>query len=135
MSDKTKKATGGKLLMRSGGFALSLPIVIGLGGILMLVNSLIALIIIGGLLTGDPIVAPYLGALLTILVLGVFTMTVLFRGVFRYTGGIGKLWHRMQGIQEEKERVDRLIDEHKSNNQSDIETPYSFEDNTKQQKQ
>lgn len=110
MSDKLKKSTGGKLLLRSGGLALSLPLVIGLGGILILVNLMLTVLIVGGLLTGDAVVTPYISWLTLFLVLGLGTMVVLIRSVFRYTGGIGKLWSRLQGIHEERERVDRLID-------------------------
>lgn len=130
MSDKLKKSTGGKLLLRSGGLALSLPIVLGLGGVLMLVNSLLAVIIIGGLLTGDSTVAPYLSILGAVLALGVFAMAVLFRGVFRYTGGIGKLWSRLRGIQDERDRVGRLIDNQTTQTDANIEFGDDSEQNT-----
>ena len=111
MSKKLKKSTGGKLLVRSGGLVLSLPIVLFFGGILLLVNSLLAVIILGGLAGLSTVVQPYLGLLSLILLLGVFTMIVLFRGVVRYTGGIGKLWGRLRGIQEERARVERLMEQ------------------------
>lgn len=112
MTQKMKKSTGGKLLMRSGGLALSLPIVIGLGGILLLVNSLLAVVILGGLAGLSTVVQPYLWLLSLILLAGVLTMFVLLRGVVRYTGGIGQLWGRLRGIQEERARVERLMEQH-----------------------
>ncbi len=134
MTEKLKKDTNQQLIMRSGGFALSLPIVIVLGAILMIVNSLMAVIIIGGLLTGDSTVAPYLSWLSIFLVLGVATMVVMFRAVFRYTGGIGKLWKRRQGIQDEKVRVERLIG--KQDNEINVDNQvlnYSQNDENEQQ--
>ncbi len=114
--------------MRSGGFALSLPIVITLGSVLMLLNSLMALIIIGGLLTGDAIIAPYIGVLAIILALGVWSQLLLFRGVFKYTGGIGKLWSRLRGIQDEQARINQLIDNNKQTHDDDMMLDYESED-------
>jgi len=130
MSEKMKKSTGGKLLMRSGGLALSLPIVIFLGGILLLLNSLLAVIILGGLAGFSAVVQPYLGILSLILILGLATMFVLFRGVVNYTGGIGKLWGRLRGIQEERERVERLMEQQ---NVVDDEILYDDDDSGQQQ--
>lgn len=133
MSDKMKKSTGGKLLIRSGGLALSLPIVLLLGGILMMINSLLTVIIIGGLITGHTVVVPYVGWLAIFLALGVWTMLVLFRAVFRYTGGIGKLWGRMRGIQEERERVERLMEQQNSSEELDVDIVQDSEADAKQQ--
>lgn len=120
MTQKMKKSTGGKLLMRSGGLALSLPIVIGLGGILLLVNSLLAVVILGGLAGLSTVVQPYLWLLSFILLAGVLTMFVLLRGVVRYTGGIGQLWGRLRGIQEERARVERLMEQQKQDVAEDV---------------
>ena len=126
MSEKLKKSTGGKLLMRSGGLALSVPIVIFLGGVLLLINSLLVAIILGGLASSSAVVHPYIGILTFILVLSSATMFVLFRGVIRYMGGIGKLWNRLRGIQEERERVERLVEQQAT---SDDEILYAEDDN------
>jgi len=121
--------------MRSGGLALSLPIVLGLGATLLLVNSLVAVIVLGGLLTGDSVVAPYIGWLMLSLTVGVGAMVMLFRAVFRYTGGIGKLWQRRQHIQEERKRVERLIDSQNADPAQDIDLLYDDETRTNQQEQ
>ena len=116
MADKEKQATGNKFLIRSGGLALSLPIVMALAFMLMLLSVLLAVIIMGGLFNlGDVggVVSPYIPWLSLFLAISIGTIIVLFRSVFRYTGGIRKLWKRLRGIQEEQARVERLMEREK----------------------
>jgi hypothetical protein len=122
MADKEKQATSNKFLIRSGGLALSLPFVLGLSFMLILLSVLLAVIIIGGLLNlGDVggVVSPYIPWLSLFLATSISAIIILFRSVFRYTGGIRKLWQRLQGIKEEHERVERLME--KQSKQDDIE--------------
>jgi|GEM_PF-2486155 len=113
MSNKEKITTGNKFLIRSGGLALSLPVVIALSLILLFLSFLLAVVIMGGLLNlGDVggVVSPYIPWLSLFLVLSLGTIVFLFRGVIRYTGGINQLWKRLRGIQEERARVERLME-------------------------
>ena len=120
MADKEKKATGNKFLIRTGGLALSLPVVIVLAGSLLFLNFLMAIIILGGLLNLEPVIEPYIGYLTVFLILGLMTMFVLFRNVIRYTGGIRQLWQRLRGIQEERARVERLMEKQNTVDEIDL---------------
>ena len=123
MADKEKVATGGTLLIRSGGLALSLPLVMGLSFMLILLSVLLAVIIMGGLLNlGDVggVVSPYIPWLSLFLAISIGTIIVLFRSVIRYTGGINQLWKRLRGIQEERERVERLMEKRTTSDDVDM---------------
>ena len=113
MADKEKVAASSTFLIRTGGLALSLPLVLGLSFMLMLLSLLLAVVIMGGLLNlGDVggVVSPYIPWLSLFLAISIGTIIVLFRSVIRYTGGINQLWKRLRGIQEERTRVERLME-------------------------
>lgn len=120
MADKEKQATGSKFLIRTGGLALSLPVVIVLAVSLLFLNFLMASIILGGLLNLEPVIEPYIGYLTVFLILGLMTMFVLFRNVMRYTGGIRQLWQRLRGIQKEQARVERLMEKQNIVDEADV---------------
>lgn len=117
MADKEKQATSNTFLIRSGGLALSLPIVIVLAVLLMLLNVMMGSILFLTLISdGTGIFADIgavSGALSLTFLLSMATMIGLIYSVLRYTGGIRKLWGRLRGIQEERERVERLMEREK----------------------
>lgn len=112
MADE-KKATGAKLAVRGGGFALMLPIIFFLGLMLALLVLLTGVVVVGivfeigstGVVAGD-----FLPALLAILVLGLATLSGMIFATARYVGGLGQLWVRLSGIRKERQRVERLVD-------------------------
>lgn len=132
MSEKMKKSTSGKLLVRSGGLALSLPIVFLLGGILLLVNVLMTVILIGALGGLEPALQPYIWILFATWMLGLAGMFGLFYGVARYTGGMRQLWLRLRGIQEERARVERLMEQQQRDVVEDVMLDTDTDDSQQQ---
>lgn len=113
MSQKEKTATTTRLAIRGGGLMFSFPILLALLLILTVLNIVMGTVIFGALFGiggAGTVVAPVLPALLGVFILSMFAFFVLIRATVRYVGGIGMLWNRLRGIQEENKRIDRLID-------------------------
>jgi len=115
MADE-KKATGAKLAVRGGGFALMLPVIFILGVLLAGLVFLTGAVIVGVVFeigSTAAVAGEFLPALLAILALGLATLLGMIFTTARYVGGLGQLWGRLRGIRQERQRVEQLVDSHR----------------------
>ncbi len=137
MTNKEKTRTGIRLLARTGGFALTLPLALILALLLALLNIAMGTIIFGTIFDiggTQAIILPVLFFVVAIFALGMVTFLGLIAAMIRYVGGIHQLWDRLRGIRQEQERIDRLMGTSaRSENESDSSELYQDTEATQKQ--
>lgn len=137
MTSKEKSTTGMRLVIRSGGFALTLPVAIVLMILLALLNVSMGTIIFGTIFDiggVQAVIMPVLFFVVAVFALGMLTFFGLIAAMIRYLGGIHHLWQRLRGIREEQERIDRLMS-NANNTQNEGDSSEIYPDTEANQKQ